>query len=75
MRLAAARSGWQDVSGCAIVKRISGEEAARASLADVPLRLVVGLGRGDADGVEAEVSAARSSSAVRHANPSELPRS
>ena len=32
-----------------------GEEAARAAVADVPLRRLVGLGRGDTDGVQPEV--------------------
>ena len=46
-----------------------GEEAARAALADVPLRLLVGDGGRRADGVEPELRRrARSSSGRRHAD-------
>ena len=50
-------SGWHETSGCAIVKRMSREQAARAALADVPLGLLVRRGRSRPDRVEAELLA------------------
>ena len=44
-----------------------GEQAARAALADRPLRVVVGLGAGDADRVQAQLLAQPANVFARHA--------
>ncbi len=53
-------SGWHETSGRAIVKRMRPEEPALAPLADVPLGLLVRLGRRGPDDVEPELLRASS---------------
>ena len=54
---ASSVSGWHDRSGLRHRELHVGEEAARAALADVPLRLLVRDGGRRADGVEPELLA------------------